>query len=52
MSKRRRRKVPRLFKINPALDARLDYESKKSRRTKTAVVELAMEKWFSSKRKS
>lgn len=46
------RKIHRNFKLAPAMDARLRKEAAKTRRTQTAILEMALELFFSSGRKT
>lgn len=43
-------KAHRNFKLNPQLNARLVKEASQTRRTQTAIVEMALEEWFKLKR--
>lgn len=43
-------KVHRNFKLEPALNDKLKREAAKTSRTETAIVELALQEWFSVKR--
>lgn len=44
------RKIFRGFKLKPELNKKLVLEAGKTRRTQTAIVELALEEWFKVKR--
>lgn len=45
-----RRKVHRNFKLPPDLNQKLVKEAAKTRRTQTAIIELALGEWFRIKR--
>jgi predicted transcriptional regulator len=50
--KKEPRKVHRNFKIPQYLHDRLVKEAEKTRRTQTAIVELALEAWFRTKQQA
>ena len=47
---KRANKIPRLFKLTSAMDLAIRKESKKTHRTQTAIVEMALMEWFKLKR--